>query len=191
MRIYLSLFIVTTLLSFSSSIFAQENSEAMKTWMDYMTPGQEHKMMASMSGEWTEVTKFWMAPGSEPQVTEGTANFEMILGGRYMQGKHKGQMMGMPFEGMSLDAFDNGKKEHTSIWVDNMGTGIMVSKGQYDEKSKTLKMTGLMYDPTVKKDLPMRDEISWDGNDRMIHKMFATMDGKEFQNMEITLTRKK
>ncbi|MBK9333372.1 MAG: DUF1579 family protein [Ignavibacteria bacterium] len=29
------------------------------------------------------------------------------MGGRYQQGKHTGDMMGMPFEGMSLLGYDN------------------------------------------------------------------------------------
>lgn len=179
------------LIIFSSSIVAQDSVAAMKSWMEYMTPGKPHEMMASMTGEWTESVKFWMAPGAPPQVTEGIATFGMILGGRYMHGSHTGQMMGQPFQGESLDAYDNGKKEHISLWIDNMGTGVMVSRGTYDDKTKILNLTGSMYDPIMKQDVLYREEISWDGKDKMIHKMFSSKDGKEFQNMEITLTRKK
>ncbi len=33
--------------------------------------------------------------------------------------------MGMPFEGMGIDGYDNLAKQYVSTWVDNMGTGIM------------------------------------------------------------------
>jgi hypothetical protein len=180
-----------TLITFVSTGLAQDNVDAMKSWVEYMTPGKAHEMMASMTGDWNESTKYWLAPDSKPQSSEGSATFQMILGGRYMQGKHTGQMMGKPFDGMSLDAYDNGKKEHISIWIDNMGTGVIVTHGAYNEKSKVLTMTGTMYDPMQKIDIPTRDEISWDGNDKMIHKMYTIMNGKEFENLEITLTRKK
>jgi len=39
--------------------------------------------------------------------------------------------MGMPFEGMGLDGYDNASKEYISIWIDNMGTGIMYMKGKW------------------------------------------------------------
>lgn len=184
-------FVLVFFVTFSTSVFAQDNSDAMKTWMEYMTPGKVHEKMASMAGEWVEHYKFWMAPDTEPQISEGSASFEMILGGRYMQGKHKGEMMGQPFEGINLESFDNGKKEYTSIWIDNMGTGVAVSHGTMDEKTKVLNMSGIMYEPTQGKDISFRTEILWDGNDKMINKMFTTVKGKEFMSMEITMTRKK
>ena len=182
-----------TLIPLSTQVIAQDNNnmDAMKAWVEYMTPGKPHEMMASMTGDWKEVTKYWMSPDSKPQTSEGTATFAMILGGRYMHGSHTGQMMGKPFQGESLDAYDNGKKEHISVWIDNMGTGVSVTHGAYNEKSKVLTMQGTMYDPMQKIDVPMRDEITFEGNDKMVHKMFGIMNGKEFQNMEITLTRKK
>ena len=44
---------------------AQAQTEAdMKTWMDYMTPGEIHKMIASWDGTWTGEVSLWMAPGA-------------------------------------------------------------------------------------------------------------------------------
>jgi hypothetical protein len=56
--------------------------EQMKIWMDYMTPGPMHELMAKQVGTWKMVSKMWMDPGVEPQVSEGTINAEMILGGK-------------------------------------------------------------------------------------------------------------
>lgn len=63
------------------SIIAQEEQQmeqsqqdaAMKAWNDFMTPGNEHAMLAKGTGEWKVSQKFWMMPGSEPMETEGTA----------------------------------------------------------------------------------------------------------------------
>jgi hypothetical protein len=52
-----------------------------------------------------------------------TCTNTMILGGRYQQSMIKGNMMGMPFEGMGLLGYDNAQKLFYSTWVDNMGTG--------------------------------------------------------------------
>ena len=46
-------------------------------------------------------------------------------------------MMGMPFQGMSTMAYDNGKKTFMSTWIDNMGTGILETEGTYDAGTKT------------------------------------------------------
>lgn len=51
-------------------------------------------------------------------------------------------MMGMPFEGHGTLAYDNHRKMFVSTWIDNMGSGIMVLEGTYDDASKTLTLMG-------------------------------------------------
>ena len=77
------------------------------------------------NGEWNEEVTMWMAPGAPPTVSKATAKNEMIMGGRYQLSKSTGTMMGMPFEGMSTVGYDNAKKQFTSTWIDNFGTGTM------------------------------------------------------------------
>ena len=49
----------------------------------------------------------------------------MILGGRYLEQRYEGTMMGQPFSGIGVTGFDNYKKKFVSTWVDSMGTAIM------------------------------------------------------------------
>jgi hypothetical protein len=53
----------------------------MKLWMDYMTPGPMHQMMAKSVGEWKTINKYWIDPAAEPMVTEGTATSETYRNG--------------------------------------------------------------------------------------------------------------
>ena len=112
------------------------------------------------------------------------------MGGRYLVSTTKGEMMGMPFEGMSIMGFDNAKKVYTSTWIDNMGTGIMMSEGKYDEANKTIHMTGKMSDPATGKDMEIRQEIKTPDAKTQITEMYCKQNGQEFKNMEIKLTRK-
>jgi hypothetical protein len=41
----------------SASLYSQDDN--MKKWMDYMTPGEMHKMLASHTGKWSAKTTFW------------------------------------------------------------------------------------------------------------------------------------
>jgi len=69
-----------SLLIFTASLNAQDEMSAdQKAWMDYMTPGPMHEMMAKSVGEWNTKSTFWMDPEGEPMECEGTAKFEMIL----------------------------------------------------------------------------------------------------------------
>ena len=188
-----SLFSILTfsLLIFTASLNAQEEMSAdQKAWMDYMTPGPMHEMMAGSVGEWKSINTFWMDPAGEPMVSEGTVKFEMILGGRYMKSTHKGMVMGMPFTGIMLQAYDNATKEFIAIWIDNLGTGMSVSKGAYDEGTKTLSSTGTMVDPMSGEESHYRQTVQLVDDNNQVVEMFMLEDGKDFKNMVIELTRK-
>ena len=188
-----SIFSILTfsLLMFTTSLNAQDEMSAdQKAWMDYMTPGPMHEMMAGSVGEWKSINTFWMDPAGEPMVSEGTVIFEMIMGGRYMKSTHKGMVMGMPFTGMMLQAYDNATREFIAIWIDNLGTGMSVSKGTYDEGTKTLKSTGTMIDPMSGKEVYYRQTVQLIDDNHQVVEMFMLEDGKEFKNMVIELTKK-
>ena len=190
-------FVILLIIFFSSTllIFAQENKEeqaaAQQKWMEYMTPSASHKMMEKNVGEWTTSMQMWPAPGAEPQKSEGTCKFEMILGGRYMQTKYSGIVMGMPFEGISTDGYDNAKKVYFNTWVDNMGTGIMHGEGKYDEASKAIVFNGTMFDPMQNKDLTYRQTVQTVDDNHMVMEMFyTTPEGKEYKSMHVDYVRK-
>ncbi len=193
MRLKYIFFLLFAALFISFNSFAQdqnqEAAEGEKAWMEFMTPGEYHQMMSKNVGNWNYTAKFWMDPNGDPQVMDGTAKTESLLGGRYFKTSHSGTMMGMPFEGFSLDGYDNAKKEFFSVWFDNMGTSYMLSKGNYDEASKTLTMTGSSYDPMSGGDVEFKQVIEFidDKNQKM--EMFSNHDGEEVKVMSIEMTK--
>lgn len=97
--IYTSLLIIIFLFG---NVLAQNvemnQDEQMKIWMDYMTPGPMHEMMAKHSGNWKMVSKMWLDPNAEPIISEVAVDAETILGGRYLKMVAKFPMMGMTNE---------------------------------------------------------------------------------------------
>jgi len=180
-------------MSVSVFVFAQETdqNEQMKIWMEYMTPGSFHQQMAKMAGEWTTESKMWMQPGADAVVAQGVSKLELLLGGRYLKTAHTGSYMGMPFEGFSLEAYDNATNELYNIWVDNFGTGMMILKGKYDAVTKTIDYKGTMVDPVQKKEVPVREVTKYIDDNNFVFEMYANgPDEKEFKTMEITFKRK-
>ncbi len=167
----------------------QDQAEMMKKWQEYMTPGQQHKTFEKYCGTWkAEITNYM---DGQPSKAEGTAIFEMILGGRYMKSTFNSVMMGMPMEGFGLDAFDNLTKEYTSIWLDNFGTGVLIMKGKVDPATKTLTYYGNMVDPMTGKETKVKSVSSYEGQDKMLFEMFTVDGTKEIKNMSIVYTRSK
>lgn len=164
-----------------------------KAWTEYATPTEPHKKMASESGTWTEDLTFWMSPDDKnPQKYTATAEFKMLLNGRYQEQRHKGKMMGMDFEGISTLAYNNASGEYTSTWIDNMGTGMMIASGKYDEASKSTTFLGEMIDPMTKKSKKVRQVVTIiDDNTQKMESFDEAPNGKEFKSMEILMKRKK
>jgi len=144
-----------------------DSATMMKNWMDYSTPGEMHKMIASWNGNWDGEVSMWEHSGAAPMMSKAKTVNKMIMGGRYQQANHTGNMMGMPFEGQSTMGYDNSKKEFISTWVDNMGTGIMVVSGTWDAGNKTINLKGKMVNPGA-----------GDGREINVREVFKVIDDK-------------
>jgi hypothetical protein len=156
------------------------------------TPGEMHKSIAKMAGDWTFTNKMWMAPGTPAQESTGTMHAETILGGRYVQSVWKGNMMGQPFEGRSTEGFDNVSQKYVSTWVDNMGTGIMMSTGTCEDGGKKCTSIGTFSDPTTGGTATMKSVVSWSDGNSFKNEMYgkAPGSGEEYKMMEIVAKRK-
>jgi hypothetical protein len=163
-----------------------------KNWQAYMTPGDVHKMLAKWNGTWNSDITMWMQPGAPEQKNKGTMVNKMIMNGLYQQSSFSGNMMGMPFNGMSTTAYDIHRKEFVSTWIDNMGSGIMVLKGPWDEATKTMNLKGRMTDPGTTAEVDVRETFKIIDDNTQEMEMFVMMpDGKEFKTMNIKYARKK
>lgn len=171
-----------------------DSATMMQKMMEYSTPGDMHKLMASWNGTWTGEMQVWATEGAPEHKSPATAVNSMAYDGKYQISKHVGDMMGMPFEGMSITGYDNAIKKFTSSWVDNMSTGIMTMEGSWDAATKTRTMTGTMPDIcrpgkvcTYKEVFKVID----DNTHEVIMYGPDPQTGKEYKMMEIKLIRKK
>lgn len=172
---------------------AQEQSpeEMQKAWMAYMMPTEMHQMLAKGEGKWDIKSQFWMDPSAPPEESTGTCENKMIMGGRYLEGVQTMSVMGMPMTGRSVMGFDNAKQVFVSTWIDNMGTGIAMCSGKWDENTKSIMMTGAMTDPMTKADTKFDMELKFEGPDTQILTMWSYMGEKKFRSMVQTYTRPK
>ena len=183
-------FVVLTsfVLLFSYSAMAQD--PAMEAMMKLASPGDGHKELGKMVGEWTYSSKMWMVPDQPPAESNGTMHAEWILGGRFIHSVWKGEFMGMPFEGHGTDGYDNVSKQYVSSWVDNMGTGILHSTGTCDAAKKTCTSSGEMIDPMTNSKVTTRGVSTWTDDNTFTLEMYAKdASGKETKNMEMTVKR--
>ncbi len=181
------LFLLLTLYS----VQAQDQDAMTKAWTAFMTPGDMHKMMATWNGTWTADVTAWTAPTAPPSKSTSTVENKMALNGLYQMGHYTGTMMGMPFEGYSTLAYDNAKKMFVDTWIDNMGSGVVVMTGTWNDKAKTLELRGTQTDPMSGKDTGIRQVTKvMDANSQMMTLYGTGPDGKEMKYMEANMKRK-
>jgi Protein of unknown function (DUF1579) len=162
----------------------------MELYTKLATPGEPHKLFASLAGSWTTKTKEWMEPGKPPTETIGSAEIKMLLDGRFLQQEYTGQMMGQPFSGLEITAYDNLLKRYVTNWMSTMGTGIFMMESIASADGKTITLTGKHPEPGGGH---MTHRAIWkivDSNTQTFDMYGAHHGGKEMKIMEITYTRK-
>lgn len=163
------------------------DQEMMERWTAYMTPGEPHDYLADQTGTWRYDMKLWMDPSAPPVETSGTMTSSMMLGGRYQEQSFEGTFMGMPFEGYSITGYDNAEEEFFNVWIDNMGTGMLETRGTYDSDVGILELVGTYDDPmTGAEGLRMRTVTRAVDDEHMVHEMYMKgSDGREVLTMEL------
>ena len=162
----------------------------MELWKKLATPGEPHKLLATLAGSWTTTTKEWMEPGKPPTESTGTAEMKMLLDGRFLYQEYNAQMMGQPFSGVGIDAYDNMSKKYITAWMDTMGTGIFMMEGTASADGKTITLRGSHPEPGGGR---MTHRAVWkfvDNNTQTFDMYGAHRGGKEMKMLEITYTRK-
>jgi hypothetical protein len=155
------------------------------------TPGDSHKALEPLVGEWNADVRCWHNPGGAPTASKGTSKAEWTLGGRFLREEFSGEMMGKPFRGIGLTGFDNQKQKYVSVWTDDMSTAIMTSEGTADASGKTITFTSKMDCPvTGEKDMPVKQILRIDSRDKHTFEMHDPRRGENSKTMEITYTRK-
>lgn len=169
---------------------AMDQQEMMEVWKKLATPGEPHKLFASLAGSWTTTSKEWMEPGKPPMESTGTAEMKMLLDGRFLYQEYNGQMMGQPFNGIGIDAYDNMTKKYVTAWMDSMGTGIFLMEGKASADGKTITLRGSHPEPGGGK---MTHRAVWkiaDADNHTFEMYGAHGKEKEMKFLEINYTRK-
>lgn len=165
----------------------------MAAWMQMGAVGEHHAHLKPLVGKWTYVSKWWMAPGMDPQADKGTAVYKSLLGGRYVSQELTGSGANedqFTYEGFGVSGYDNGTQKHTSMWIDNMSTMISFSDGTCDPSGKVFTMTGEVLDPIEKKMKKHKSILRIINNDKHVFEMFESLpDGTEYRSLEVTYTR--
>jgi hypothetical protein len=153
------------------------------------TPGEQHKLLAKLEGSWTTKSKGWVDPDTPPTESIGTCERKMILNGHYLREEYTGDMMGVPFTGISFMGYNNHTKKYESTWIDSMNTGIFKFEGIASRDGRTITQECRFDDP-VRGPAVWRTVTRIKDDNTTEFEMFLTPRGKkEEKMMEMTYSR--
>lgn len=163
----------------------------MEVYGELATPGAPHALLESLAGSWDVKSVCWMEPGGESFEHTGTSEQKMILGGRFLEQRFDGEVMGTPFSGLGIMGYDNQKGTYVSTWIDTMGTGINYFEGDAGSDGKTITQICNMVDP-VRGPVKWRTLTTIVDSDTLKFEMFITGEsGHEDKMSDMTYTRRK
>ncbi len=167
-----------------------EQEKMMKAMEDAGKVTENHMALDYLVGNWSTKTKWWQAPGTKPEETEGKTHFESILGGRFVRETVDGTMMGKKFQGIGYLGYDNMKKKYITLWMDSMATGVFTLEGDSPDKGKTIKSSGEFLCPITGKEKFIRSVMKKVGKNEVVYEHYEKdPGGKEFKALEVAYKR--
>ncbi len=156
-----------------------------------MQPGENHKHLDSLLGEWSGTVKFWLAPGTEPMESTGTVAREWNLGNRFLFEHVTANSDMGPFEGYGALGYNTIEKRYESVWLEDHATYMSMMTGSYDAAKKVFTFEGNILDPMTGKRSKQRHLVDVSSPTRQVMTGYGIgPDGKEFKNFEGVMEKK-
>lgn len=148
-------------------------------------PGEHHKYLDQLIGEWEGMFKIWMEPGAEPMISKGAVNRKWILDGRFVQEVVAVMSDVGPFTGIGFLGYNNVDGQYEAVWMDSMSSGIYFETATYDPETKILTTRGTHRDPASGHVHHNRGMMDMSNPDRHVYLAYMTgPDGKEHKSFE-------
>lgn len=169
---------------------ATEMDAATAEAMALMRPGEHHAHLDYLVGDWEYELTMWMSPEAEPTQLTGTASAEWVMDGRFVESTWRGEFMGSPFVGRSLDGYNPLTGKYESVWIDNQSPIIMRWEGELRDDG-VLTLTGTNWDIWAGGRTTSRTESKQIDADTIHSVSYMVMpDGTEWKQMEIIAKRR-
>jgi hypothetical protein len=106
-------------------------------------PGEKHKWMGPLVGNWNVEMLVYPGPGAAPIVSkELTATRELILGGRYLREELTGKFAGNPSHRTAILGYNALDERFELVTIDTFEPGIMFYRGRPHNKAGEISLEG-------------------------------------------------
>ncbi len=180
-------YIFLLILIINSTIMSAQSNDP---WGEYMTPSSIHSLFSEYTGSFKMEITMAMGEGNEPSIITVNSEHIMLLGGRFLEMKQHGSMMGMDYQSIFTLGFNNTDKKMALTTITNMGTGTLSLFGEWNEKTKTANLFGQLTNPVTKGVINVRQTVAFiDENTILIESYDQEGDKPEKKTVQYKLIR--
>lgn len=155
-----SLLLSLLLVMRASTMYAQ----ATDPWTEYMMPSPVHDTLARYTGKYELTITMWMDTEQPPTVVKALAVCDTVLGGRFLEIRQTGNLMGFAYQSLTTMGFNTAAKKLQVTGITNMGTGILTLAGNWNGNGVS-DVSGQLTNPVTKTDIQVRQLIRFSNND--------------------------
>jgi hypothetical protein len=154
-------------------------------------PQKEHEWLKQLEGEWVTESEMLMAPGQPPMKCKGTESVRS-LGGFWVTGEMKSEIMGTTMTGIMTVGFDPKLAKYVGTWICSADSHLWKYEGTLDAMGKVLTLNTEGPDMFAPGKLAkMKDVIEIKDKDHtVLTSSMQGSDGKWVQFMTMHLRRK-
>ena len=156
------------------------------------TPGEEHKRLDPLVGDWNIDITLWIDGPNEPPVRlQGTVSREWVLGGRFLQETSENPTTTGVFMSQGYYGYNRATGLYQHVWMTTESTGVFSEVGRFDPSANVFRTAGTWTDPATGYVIWNATELKITGPD--LHTLTGWVtgsDGQEFKEIEVVHTRK-
>ncbi len=157
----------------------------------YTAPGPRHRELEAFAGSWNTRTRVRENPDAQPLEFPGSAEYRMILGGRFLQLESRLLVNGAENHGLGIYGYDAFKEKYSFYFIHDGETQALTGLGDRDSTGAAIIFDVAMDMPvTGERAKPIRAVLRRVSASRHVFEMFEKhVDGREWKVLEITYER--
>ncbi|MBX3461204.1 MAG: DUF1579 family protein [Planctomycetes bacterium] len=160
--------------------------------------GPQHKLLASLAGDFDTAMRMWFKPDAEAVESKGAVKRAALMGGLFLRENY--EVTGTPFDhkGEITWGYNTETSKVNYVQLVSSSAAMNIYEGDYDEKAKafTVRSAYKMTYEGVEYDVKTRIVLTVESADKQkleIYSAYEFKDGKipEYLEIEVKYTRKK
>jgi hypothetical protein len=125
------------------NVLAQEENVIIKNYnLELARKSPPHKMLSKLEGKWDLNYKLWINPNADPEEGSGTADAEVILGGRFLQINMVYSIYEKEFTSEHIFGYDTDVNRFSLYSIDEFGTDAIFEYGDFNVEEESIIFIG-------------------------------------------------